>query len=142
MIPLNPNIVFDRIDKKIEQINCDFHKTAKQDKDMSEDGKENDKSLQKSLEPITRVNSYNDTTKLIEQMDAMKRLIVDLQNKVTKLESETITKKRNTKLTKITPSRILTSNECIEDAKKIKEKRKDKVKNVVKEASPLKELKI
>jgi len=125
--PLNPNIVYDKMDKKIKlntqpkiQINISASTTQ-----------QNDDTNKKDLAINTKSSSFNH--EILEELIAVKKQVAILQSQLFQLKTETtITKRKNTNL-KIIPSRIMTSDEAIEEAKVIKENKKKIIKNKKKE---------
>lgn len=125
--PLNDSLVYDRMDNKIKA-NSKENSKANINTDNKNEG------LFHTNSPTTYTKSKNNTQELCEEFDAIKKTIVNLQIQILQLQNETLTKKRKEVNTKITPSRIMTSNEAIEEAKKAKDnknKLKKSKKNVI-----------
>ena len=112
--PLNPNIVYDRMQKKsIDSIKLDAQQNISNDTQKIE--------IEKNNEPLMHIKSNTINSEVLEELDAVKKQLAILQAQFIKLESETTIKQCKRTNLKITPSRILTSEEAIEHAKNIKQ---------------------
>lgn len=118
--PFNPLIVYNKMDKKTKAntITSEIPINLK----ISNVRNETDENNAKDNIQCTRTSLIN--IEIIKELDALKKHIACLQSELFQLKSETTIKKRqNTSSLKVTPSRIMTSEEAIEEAKTIKEKR-------------------
>lgn len=121
--PFNPKIVYDKMDKKSKMtISISENEIKITNSEIQKEENINNKN-----EPITHIKSNANNCEVLEELDAVKKQVATLQSQLFQLKSEiTIRKRKNVSL-KVTPSRIMTSNEAIEEAKIIKQKKAKKV---------------
>lgn len=123
--PYNPQIVYDRMNKRsINSIHSNTQENTTDSKQIVESSKNN--------EPIVHIKSNTINSEVLNELDTVKKQLAILEAKFTQLQAETTIKKYNRTNLKITASRILTSEEAINNAKEIKDK-KDKQINIDKQ---------
>lgn len=121
--PLNPQIVYDRMEKK--SLNLKMSNINKDSEQKGYNNNENDLPTENSM--LAKTNMVN--IEVLNELDKVKKQLAILQAQFMQLQSETVIKKTKRISTKITPSRILTSEEAIQAIKDIKDNKKNKNKN-------------
>lgn len=112
--PFNPEIVYERMHNKTRTIQP--HLIINQ---------RNENRVKKVVDnnPITHVKSTKINSEILEEFDLVKKELINLQVQFTRLKSETVVKPQKNAIIKITPSRIMTSEEIIDNTKIAKQKK-------------------